>query len=125
MPSPKPPLSPRVAGTDVWTPVCKLAELELGQGVAALVNGHAVAIFRIDDEQVYALSNHDPFSKAGVLARGIVGTRHGAPIVGSPVHKKAFDMRTGHCIEDPMVHVAAYQVRVVEEMVQVGPRVTV
>jgi len=112
------------AGT--WTPVCPLAELEVERGVAALVNGQAVAIFRTHDDTVYGLANQDPFTRAGVLARGLVGTRsvdgEEVPFVASPMLKHAFDLRDGRCLDDPQVAVAAYEVQVVGGVVAVGPR---
>ena len=57
-----------------------------------------------------------------MLARGIVGTRAGIPFVASPVHKHAFDLRTGRCLDDAHVSVPAYEVRVVEGVVLVGHR---
>ena len=35
-----------------------------------------------------------------MLARGIVGTRGDVPFVASPMHKQAFDLRTGQCLDD-------------------------
>ena len=64
-----------------WRPVCRLAELEVERGVAALVHGQAVAIFRVDETTVYALANHDPFDRHATLARGIVGVNGGVPFV--------------------------------------------
>jgi nitrite reductase (NADH) small subunit len=115
-----------MTATEVWTPVCRLVELEVERGAAALVNGQAVAVFRAHDDTVYALGNQDPFSRAGVLARGIVGTRtvegEEVPFVASPMHKQAFDLRTGRCLDEDTVTVASYQVQVVEGVVLVGPR---
>ena len=68
------------------------------------------------------MSNYDPFSQASVLARGIVGTRGGVPFVASPMHKHAFDLRTGRCLEDEQVSVPVYDVKVVEGVVLVGHR---
>lgn len=115
-------MSPPVVSRDAWSPVCRTADLELERGATALVNGHAVALFRMGEEEVYALGGSDPFARAGMLARGIVGRRGGIPIVGSPAHRHAFDLRTGRCLDDPSVHVATYQVRLVEGVVHVGPR---
>jgi nitrite reductase (NADH) small subunit len=109
---------------DDWQAVCRVAELEVERGATALVHGQAVAIFRTSDDTVYALGNHDPFAKASVLARGIVGTRDGSPFVASPAHKHAFDLRSGRCLDDRHVSVPAYDVRVVEGVVLVGPRKT-
>lgn len=110
--------------------MCRMADLELDRGVAALVHGQAVAIFRTADDVVYALGNHDPFSRqgpgggngAGGIARGIVGRRGDVPFVASPAHRHAFDLRTGRCLEDEHVGVPAYDVRVVEGVVLVGHR---
>ena len=102
--------------------MCRIADLEVERGVAALVHGQSVAIFRTPDDVVYALGNHDPFAKASMIARGIVGVRHGVPFVASPAHKHAFDLRTGRCLEDAHVAVPAYDVKVVDGMVLVGQR---
>jgi nitrite reductase (NADH) small subunit len=96
--------------------------LPVERGVAALVHGTAVAVFRTYDDQVYALGNHDPFSRASVLSRGIVGTRGDVPFVASPMHKQAFDLRTGQCLDDASVSVPSYPVRMVDGVVLVGPR---
>jgi nitrite reductase (NADH) small subunit len=109
--------------TEEWLPVCRLAELEVGLGASALVHGHATAIFRAADDRVYAVGNPAPFDRTTVLARGILGVRDGAPIVGSPRHRHVFDLRTGRCLDDEHVSVPAYEVRVVEGVVLVGGRV--
>jgi nitrite reductase (NADH) small subunit len=102
-------------------PVCRLDQIEVEGGVAALVDGVAVAIFRTHDGNVYAMSNHDPCSNASVLARGIVGDRGGTPFVASPMHKQAFDLRTGRCLDDAALRVPTYDVRVEDGLVLVGP----
>lgn len=109
---------------DEWQPVCRIAELEVERGATALVHGQALAIFRTHDDAVYALGNYDPFAKASVLARGIVGTRGEVPFVASPMHKHGFDLRTGECLDDGSVHVPVYAVKVVEGVVLVGQRKT-
>jgi nitrite reductase (NADH) small subunit len=105
-----------------WQPVCRVAELAVERGATALVHGQAVAIFRTPDDRVYALGNHDPFAKASVIARGIVGVRDGVPFVASPAHKHAFDLRSGRCLDDEHVSIPAYDVRIVEGVVLVGQR---
>jgi len=107
-----------------WQPVCRLAELEVQRGAAALVHGQAVALFRGDESTVYALANHDPFDRHAVLAKGIVGVTEDVPFVASPVHKHGFDLRTGRCLDDAHVSVASYEVQVVEGVVMVGQRKT-
>jgi nitrite reductase (NADH) small subunit len=102
--------------------VCRLAELEVRRGVAALVHGQAVAIFRTGGDEVFAVGNHDPYQRTSVLARGIVGVRGEVPFVAPIAHGHAFDLRTGRCLEDSEVSVPAYDVKVVEGVVLVGHR---
>lgn len=112
------------ASDDAWTPVCAFVNLPVERGVTALVHGTGVAVFRTYDDQVFALGNHDPLTRTGMLAKGIVGTRGDVPFVASPTHRHAFDLRTGRCLEDPGVAVPSYPVRVVDGIVHVGPRDT-
>jgi nitrite reductase (NADH) small subunit len=114
-------MSPRADQVE-WQPVCALAELEVGRGAAALVHGQSVAIFRLDETTVHALANHDPFDRHATLARGIVGVHGEVPFVASPMHRRGFDLRTGECLDDPHVCVAAYDVRVDQGLVLVGRR---
>ncbi|MDQ1428101.1 MAG: nitrite reductase small subunit [Acidimicrobiaceae bacterium] len=102
-----------------WADVCAFDQLISGRGVCALVAGRQVAIFRVDDE-LYALSNYDPFSEAFVLSRGIVGSAGDRLKVASPVYKQSFDLATGACLEDPSVTVPVFSARVVAGRVQVG-----
>src|SRR5690242_17805729 len=102
------------------TPVCAVDTIPIEGGVAALVAGSAVAVFRNFDGSVFALSNVDPFSGASVLSRGIVGSRGDVPVVSSPMYKQAFDLRTGACLDDAAVRVASYDVAVVDGVVHVG-----
>ncbi len=108
-----------------WTAVCSLEEIEVEGGVAALVEGEAVAVFRTWAGEIFAISNYDPFSRASILARGIVGTRgsgaDAVPFVASPMHKQAFDLRTGQCLDDAEVRVPSYEVRLDQGAVLVGP----
>ena len=102
------------------TPVCAVEAVPLEGGVAALVEGSAVAVFRTFDGSLFALSNVDPFSGASVLSRGIVGSRGDAPVVSSPMYKQAFDLRTGACLDEDGVRVPSYEVTVVDGVVQMG-----
>ena len=118
---PAQPGNPTYASQE-WQAVCRLTDLEVERGATALVHGQAVAVFRTHDDEVYVLGNHDPFAKASVLARGIVGTRGEVPFVASPMHKQAFDLRTGRCLDDEHVSVPAYEVRITDGVVLVGHR---
>jgi nitrite reductase (NADH) small subunit len=106
--------------TAEWIDVCDYHDLAPGTGAAALVAGEQIAVVRTRGGDVYAISNFDPFSKAFVLARGIVGDRGGIPRLASPIYKQAFDLRTGACFDDPGVRVPVYRVKVARGRILVG-----
>jgi NAD(P)H-dependent nitrite reductase small subunit len=108
--------------SQTWTRVCRLEHIDVEGGVTALVGGVAVAVLRTHDDHVFALANYDPFSKASVLGRGIVGTRGDIPFVASPTYKQAFALRDGHCLDDAAVRVLAYDVQVTAGVVLVDDR---
>lgn len=112
-----------------WLDVCALDDILPDTGVAALVDGRQIALVRVGDggsggggdrAEVYALDNFDPFSRAFVIARGIVGDRQGVPKIASPIFKQSFDLGTGQCLDDPAVRLASYPVRVVDGRVLVA-----
>lgn len=94
-----------------WTAVCKLDDIPPNAGVAALVNGQQIAIFKVKDE-VFAVDNHDPFSRANVLSRGIVGSIADQAVVASPMYKQHFALATGVCLEDSDQSINIYPVRI-------------
>jgi len=100
-----------------WVAVCRLADIVPNTGVCALVRGRQIAVFRLDDDSVYATDNHDPFSRANVLSRGIVGDLKGEPVVASPVYKQHFSLASGQCLEDPAVRIAVFPVRLEGDLV--------
>jgi nitrite reductase (NADH) small subunit len=104
---------------ETWTAICRYEQLIPERGVAALVDGHQVAVFRTFDGVLYAIDNRDPFSGAFVLSRGIVGTRAAAPTVASPIFKQVFDLRTGECLTDPGVAIDVHEVRCVDGVVEI------
>lgn len=106
--------------TAPWVVVCPVERIQPERGVAALIDGVQVALFRTHDGGIYALDNRDPFSGAYVLSRGIIGTRGDVPTVVSPMYKQAFDLRDGVCLDDPAVRVPTYPVRVVDGRVEVS-----
>lgn len=109
-------------GREVWHVVCRHADLLPELGVAALIEGVQVAIFRTSDGGLFALDNQDPFSGAYVLSRGIVGTRGEVPTVASPLHKQVFALTTGSCLDEPRVGVEVFGIRVRDGFVEVAVR---
>lgn len=107
----------------LWTPVCRLDDIVPDTGVAALVDGRQIAVFRVsahgeEPEAVYAIDNHDPASGANVLARGLVGDLGGELMVASPVYKHHYGLRDGRCFEEPAYSVRSWPVRVIDGVIE-------
>lgn len=104
-----------------WTAACTLDQLVPGRGVAVLLpDGEQVALFRLADDGVggarseprlYAVGNIDPFGRAAVMSRGLVGDRAGEPTVASPLLKQVFSLVDGRCLSDDAVSLPVYEVR--------------
>jgi len=94
-----------------WHDICALEDIVIGTGMAARLNGQQIALFHTR-EGVFATGNHDPFSGANVLSRGILGDIGGKLVVASPVYKQHFCLRTGICLEDMSVSIPIWPVTV-------------
>lgn len=103
-----------------WRPICERPVLPVDFGMPALVDGHAVAVFRTGDDELFAVGNVDPFSGAGVISRGIVGDRQGEPTVASPMHRQVFSLRTGVCLDDAETRLPTFAIRCRRGVVEVG-----
>ncbi len=115
-----------------WTAVCRVDDLAPERGAAALLDGRQVALFRLVDGRVLAVDQHDPYSDAYVMSRGIVGSRtvDGVEVatVASPMYKQVFDLVTGVCLDaagkTPVAgasgDLTAWPVRVRDGVVEVG-----
>ena len=93
--------------------VCDLDALQPGIGVCALVKGEQVALFRLRNGDIHAIANHDPFSGANVISRGLTGDLKGRKVVASPLYKQHFDLATGECLEDASVRLTTWPVQVI------------
>lgn len=120
-------------GSQQWTFVCSVDAVQPDRGVAALVDGLMIAVFRLAaadglEEEWCAVSHIDPFSGAPVMARGLVGSVGEPPlvfpIVVSPLHKQRFNLRSGACLDDGATWLDTYPVRVNEGDVEVMTQVT-
>ncbi len=108
-------------GVGAWTPACRLDHLIPGRGVAVLLrSGQQAALFVVPGGTLYAVGNIDPFGRAAVMSRGIVGDRAGEPVVASPLLKQAFSLLDGRCLDDTEAGLPVYAVRVLDGVVQVS-----
>lgn len=108
--------------SQTYTPVCTVDEILPDTGVAALVDGRHVAVFRVGADRFHAIDNIDPRSGASVLSRGLVGNLGERIVVASPLYKNHFDLSTGECLEAPEQSVQAHQVQVQDGRVMVALR---
>ncbi|MEX0737878.1 MAG: nitrite reductase small subunit NirD [Pseudohongiella sp.] len=102
-----------------WIDICAASDVVANTGVAALVEGKQIAIFNTRAGW-YAIDNHDPFSQANVIARGIVGDIKGQLVVASPVYKQHFCLNTGQCLEDDSVALSVYPTNISDDRVQIA-----
>lgn len=114
---------PSKASTDgsvrQWQPVCRLDDLEPMWGEAALIDGIQIALVRLHEDSVRAVSQWDPCARANVMSRGIVGSKAGRPTIASPIHKQSYDLETGQCLSEEGLTLRSYPVRVVQGTVEV------
>ena len=102
-----------------WVNICNINDILPATGVCALLGNEQVAIFRPrHDEQVFAISNIDPFFEASVLSRGLIAEHQGELWVASPLKKQRFRLSDGYCMEDDSHSVKHYDVRVKDGKVQ-------
>ena len=105
-----------------WFPVCPFTRLPVERAVCVLVGGEQVALVRTREGRVYAVDNLDPVSGAMVMSRGIVGSRGDVDVLISPMHKQAYDLATGRCVDLPDLWLGTHDVRVVDGDVEVQLR---
>lgn len=103
-----------------WTPVCNYDDITPNRPVAALINGEQIALVKTSLGKIYALDNKDPFSRANVIARGLVGTKNGYEVIISPMYKQAFDLETGKCLDDSNIEIETKRARVRSGRIEVA-----
>lgn len=103
-----------------WHRICGLDEIVEERGAACLVDGRQVAIFRVRSDIILAVSNWDPFSRANVISRGIVGSQADRWFVASPMYKHRFDLETGLAHDDASVALDVFSTRVDQGIVYVA-----
>lgn len=112
------------AGPSDWTVLCGEDDLVEKSGVVAWHDGNQIALFLLPETgnasaRVYAIDNHDPFSKANVIGRGIMGDLKGQLVVASPLYKQHFRLEDGQCLEEPAVRLRTWDVRLSDGKVEI------
>jgi nitrite reductase (NADH) small subunit len=101
------------------TPVVALDRLPVERAVCVLVDGEQIALVRTRDDVVHAVDNLDPISGAMVMSRGIVGSRGDRDVLVSPMHKQAYDLVSGECLDHADTWLRVHPVQVREGTVEV------
>jgi nitrite reductase (NADH) small subunit len=101
-----------------WTAAAALDTLVPGRGVAVLLRGGVqAALFVLPGGDVHAVGNIDPFGRAAVMSRGLVGDRAGEPTVASPLLKQVFSLVDGRCLDDESVGLGSFETKVVDGVI--------
>ena len=103
-----------------WKTICTVEDIPPNGARCAELGNHQVAVFRINvggTEEFFAIDNRDPFSKANVLSRGIVGSLQDKIVVASPVYKQHFCLRSGECLEGN-VRLRTWSIRIAGDQLQ-------
>ncbi len=115
------------ASVDDWIEVCGANKVPVERGVAAVVDGRPIAIFRIssdDGDKFFAVDHIDPRTNTPTIARGIVGSANDEPIVISPLLKDRFSLITGSCLNEPELSISVLDVKLTDNLVFVRTNVT-
>ncbi len=96
-----------------WTPICRLEDIPLlGSRRVAREKGLDVALFRTEDDKVYALLDRCAH-KGGPLSQGIVFGQS----VACPLHNWTFSLSEGVAAAPDEGHVPTFAVKVQDEQV--------
>ena len=93
--------------------VARLAELAAGTGKAVEVNGKSLAIYNVNGT-VYATDNAC-LHQGGPLGEGMLE----GDVITCPRHMWQYNVRTGENLEDSMLKVETYPVRVSGDDIEV------
>lgn len=104
-----------------WLPLCQRQDLVPDSGIVARIDHQQVAVFYLQEtQQLYAVDNHDPFSGANVIGRGIIGHLHGTPVIASPLYKQHFRLTDGVCLEHPQQRLRTWPIRFNGDAVEIN-----
>ena len=99
-----------------FTEVAKVEEIPPGERKRVEVKGELITLFNIDGE-LFAIFDRCPHKKTAPLVRGALdGTG-----VKCPNHGYRFDLQTGKCDRGIQWDTQAYQVKIADGKILVGP----
>ena len=96
-----------------WQKLARTQDVVRDCGATVEHEGVQLAIFNFERrDEWYATQAVCPHRKDAILGRGLLGDQAGEPKVICPLHKKAFSLETGKCLNDPNYRVQVFPVEV-------------
>jgi nitrite reductase (NADH) small subunit len=90
-------------------------------GACVLAGSTQIAVFNFARrDEWFACQNLCPHRSQMALSRGLLGSTDGDPKVACPLHKTAFSLRTGACLNAACDPIRVYPVRVDDGWVHIG-----
>lgn len=108
------PLTTHRMSAPEFVTVARVGDLAPGQARQVTVHDRWVGLFNVGGE--YHAIDNLCLHRGGPLSDGCVS----AGVVTCPWHGWQFDVRTGTCVQDPVVGVTRHAVRIVGDEVQVA-----
>jgi nitrite reductase (NADH) small subunit len=94
-------MSTALVTTNTWVRVADTHDIPEDGGAAVKFGDEQVAVFHFaESDSWYACQNLCPHKQQLVLARGLIGDKAGTPVVACPMHKRAFSLDSGKCLDD-------------------------
>jgi len=99
-----------------WIRVGRVEDFPEENGSTVKYGNSQIAVFNFTSRgEWYACQQMCPHKKAMVLSRGIIGDTQGIPKVACPLHKKAFSLENGSCLNgEQQYSVNVFKVKVDE-----------
>ncbi|MBX2810446.1 MAG: nitrite reductase large subunit NirB [Myxococcales bacterium] len=118
-PAPWPDVAPpehrKLTAKDSWTwyQLASVEDVTEDCGTTVSYEGIQLAIYNFAHRgEWFATQAMCPHRKEHILARGLLGDQAGEPKVICPLHKKAFSLEDGRCMNDPQYQVQVFPVEV-------------
>ena len=96
-----------------WVGITKTEEVEEGTGVVAESQGKCLAVFNVAG--AFHVMDNTCVHRGGPLGEGDLD----GDVVTCPWHGWEYNVKTGHCMNNPSSHVKVYAARVEDGEVQV------
>jgi nitrite reductase (NADH) small subunit len=100
-------------GTITRIPVANYSNLKTRAGYAIKIDETEIALFKLSNGEVYAIENHSPHPKGGVLSEGLVSGSY----VYCPVYDWKISLVNGKVQAPDVGQVRTFQVDVKEDIV--------